>query len=65
MGLASCNHHWLQALRENNIQVVLVHTHLLNEEPHLLFIHFWANGAAATLAQGLRASLDKANHAES
>ena len=55
----------LQALRENNIHGVLVHNHLLNEEPHLFFIHFWANDDAATLAQGLRASLDKANHAES
>jgi hypothetical protein len=32
---------------------------MLDEEPRLFFMHFWAVGDAATLARGLRAALDQ------
>lgn len=48
-----------QALRQNGIEVVAVHNHMLDEEPRLFFMHFWANDDAAKLARGLRAALDR------
>jgi hypothetical protein len=32
---------------------------MLDEQPRLFFMHFWANGDASKLATGLRAALDK------
>ena len=51
----------ISALRENGIQVMALHSHMLNEEPRLFFMHFWANDDAVKLAHGLRAALDKTN----
>ncbi len=55
----------LRALRENGIEVTAVHNHMLDDEPRLFFMHFWANDDAAKLAKGLRAALDKVNIAKS
>ena len=55
----------LRALRENGIEVTAVHNHMLDDEPRLFFMHFWANDDAAKLAKGLRAALDKVNVARS
>jgi len=49
----------ITALRENGIEVVAIHSHMLQEQPRLFFVHFWANDDAAKLANGLRAALDK------
>ena len=49
----------IAALRENGIEVTALHSHMLDEEPRLFFMHFWANDDAVKLAQGLRAALDK------
>jgi uncharacterized protein DUF1259 len=38
---------------------------MLNEEPRLFFMHFWANDSAAKLAKGLRAALDHVRIAKS
>lgn len=54
----------MRALREHGIDVTAVHSHMLSEEPRLLFMHFWANDDAAKLAQGLRAALDLTNSAK-
>jgi len=51
----------ITALRQNGIQVTAVHSHMLDEEPRLFFMHFWANDNAVKLAKGLRAALDKTN----
>jgi hypothetical protein len=32
---------------------------MLDEQPRLFFLHFWANDDAIKLAQGLRSALDK------
>ena len=48
-----------RALRANHIAITALHSHLLDEEPRLFFMHFWAVGDAATLARGLRAALDQ------
>jgi len=49
----------LRALRENGIEVTALHSHMLDEQPRLFFMHFWANDDAVKLAKGLRAALDK------
>ena len=42
-----------------------LHNHMLNDEPRLFFMHFWANDDAAKLARGLRAALDRMNNQRS
>jgi len=49
----------ITALRANGIDVTAVHSHMLDEQPRLFFLHFWANDDALKLARGLRAALDK------
>jgi hypothetical protein len=49
----------ITALRGNGIEVTAVHSHMLTEQPRLIFLHFWANDDAVKLARGLRAALDK------
>jgi hypothetical protein len=49
----------IKALRTNGIEVTAVHSHMLDEQPRLFFLHFWANDDAIRLARGLRAALDK------
>ena len=49
----------IRALRSNGIEVTAVHSHMLDEQPRLFFLHFWANDDAARLARGLRAALDE------
>jgi hypothetical protein len=54
----------IKALRENGIAVTALHSHMLEEQPRLFFMHFWANDDAVKLAKGLRAALDKTNSAK-
>src|SRR4051794_3413759 len=49
----------LKALRGNGIEVTALHSHMLDEQPRLFFMHFWAVDDAVKLAKGLRAALDK------
>lgn len=51
----------IKALRENGIAVTALHSHMLQEQPRLFFMHFWANDDALKLAKGLRAALDQTN----
>jgi hypothetical protein len=49
----------IKVLRESGIEVTAIHSHMLTEQPRLIFMHFWANDDAVKLAKGLRAALDK------
>jgi hypothetical protein len=49
----------IRALRSNGIEVTAVHSHMLDEQPRLFFLHFWANDNAEKLALGLRVAIDK------
>jgi hypothetical protein len=49
----------IRALRAADIEVTAIHSHMLDEEPRMFFIHFWANDDAVKLARGVRAALDK------
>jgi hypothetical protein len=55
----------LRTLRDNGIDVTALHSHMLDEQPRLFFMHFWAVDDAEKLAKGLRAALDKVNVARS
>ena len=48
----------IRALAAAGIEVTSLHNHMLNDEPRLFFMHFWANSDAVTLARGLRSALD-------
>jgi uncharacterized protein DUF1259 len=49
----------IKALQANGIEIAALHSHMLDEQPRLFFMHFWANDDAHKLATGLRAALDK------
>ncbi len=49
----------IRALHTNGIEVTAVHSHMLDEQPRLFFLHFWANDDALKLANGLRMALDQ------
>jgi Domain of Unknown Function (DUF1259) len=51
----------LKALRQHGIEVTALHSHMVDDSPHLFFMHFWANDDAQKLAQGLRSALDLMN----
>ena len=55
----------IRALRTNGIEVTALHSHMLDEQPRLFFMHFWANDDALKLAKGIRAALDQMANAES
>jgi biotin operon repressor len=49
----------IKALQANGIEITALHSHMLDEQPRVFFMHFWANDDAHKLATGLRAALDK------
>lgn len=49
----------IKVLRTNGIEIASVHNHMLDEEPRLIFMHFWAYGEAVDLAKGLKAALGR------
>jgi hypothetical protein len=51
----------MRTLRENGIDVTALHNHMLDDEPRLFFMHFWANEETAKLTRSLKAALDKVN----
>ncbi len=48
----------IRALRDHGIEVTALHSHMIDEEPRLYFMHFWANDDAVTPAKGLKTALD-------
>jgi len=48
----------IKALRAGGIEVTALHSHMLDEQPRLFFMHFWANDDAIKLAKTLRTALD-------
>jgi Domain of Unknown Function (DUF1259) len=51
----------IRELRSGGIDVAALHSHMLDEEPRLFFMHFWANADALQLAATLRRALDRTN----
>ena len=45
------------ALVKHGIEVVAVHNHMVTESPRIFFLHYWGEGTADKLAEGLKAAL--------
>jgi hypothetical protein len=48
-------------LRQHGVEVIALHSHMIDDSPHLFFMHFWANDDAERLAKVLRAAIDLAH----
>lgn len=51
----------IKALGDNNIKVTAIHNHMINENPRLFFLHFWATDDQNKLSKGLKEALNKTN----
>ena len=49
----------IRALRAGDIEVTAIHSHMLDEQPRMFFVHFWADDDALKLARSIRTALDK------
>jgi len=49
----------LKALRSNGLDVVAIHHHMTGVQPGVIFLHYFGQGPAAKLAQGVRAAVDQ------
>jgi uncharacterized protein DUF1259 len=47
----------ISALQQSDFQITAVHNHLLNETPSIMYVHYWGQGSAVTLAQAVREAL--------
>jgi hypothetical protein len=48
----------IRTLRANGIFVTALHSHMIDSQPTVFYMHFFATGGAAALARGLRAAVD-------
>jgi len=48
----------LKTLRKNGVNIVAIHSHMTEENPRILFLHYWGRGSATDLAKSLKAALD-------
>lgn len=48
----------LRSLRGSGFSIAAIHSHMTDESPRLLFVHYWAAGPPLDLARGLRRALD-------
>ena len=48
----------ISKLQQGGLQITALHNHLIEETPHVMYVHYWGQGAEATLARALRAALD-------
>src|SRR6266566_1129890 len=51
----------IRELQSGGIAVTALHSHMLDEQPRLFFMHYWANDDALKLARTLRSALDHMN----
>ena len=49
----------LKALRQNGLQVVAIHHHMIGTQPTVIFLHYWGRGPVEKLAAAFRAAVDK------
>jgi len=47
----------LKSLRHDRINIVAIHSHMTDENPRILFLHYWGRGKADDLAKALKAAL--------
>jgi len=51
----------IRVLQSHGVKITALHSHMLDESPRLMFMHFWANDDAVKLARGLGAALRETN----
>ena len=47
----------ISKLQAGGFQITALHNHLLEETPHVMYLHYWGRGAEASLATTLRGAL--------
>jgi hypothetical protein len=55
----------LKVLRQNGLDVVAIHHHMLDTQPAVFFLHYWGTGPADRLATAFKAALDQLAKARS
>jgi hypothetical protein len=51
----------LAALTAHGITATAMHSHMIDDSPHVNYIHFWADGPLQDVLRGLRAAIDAAH----
>jgi len=49
----------ISTLQQHNFEITALHNHLINESPSVMYLHFWGQGNAATLAASVKDALSK------
>jgi len=49
----------ISALQQHDFEITAVHNHLSGESPRVMYVHYWGEGSAATLAQSLKDALGR------
>jgi hypothetical protein len=49
----------LKTLRKSGIDVVAIHHHMIEEQPMVIFLHYWGRGPAEKLAASFKSVLDE------
>ena len=48
----------LKSLRKSGINIVAIHSHMTQENPRILFLHYWGKGKAVDLASAVKSAVD-------
>ena len=48
----------ISKLQDGGLQITALHNHLIEETPHVMYLHYWGQGAEAALARTLRSALE-------
>ena len=51
----------IKTLRQHGVVITALHNHMLDDSPHLFFLHYWALGESSDVAGGLKAALANMN----
>lgn len=48
----------LKTMRAGGINIVAIHQHMVEEQPRMLFLHYWGKGSAQQLAKAVKKAVD-------
>ena len=48
----------LKSLRKSGVNIVAIHSHMADEDPRMIFFHYWGRGKASELATAVKAALN-------
>jgi hypothetical protein len=49
----------ISGLQQHDFQITAVHNHLINETPSIMYVHYWGEGNAESLAQSVKDALGR------